>query len=261
MAGGYAVCESPVRGAFPLSETGLERSVQPAVPPYLTELIGRELETQAIGSLLATERLVTLTGIGGIGKTRLALQVAADRQGAFRDGVVFVDLAPLRDPTLVASAVLRRLNLTRGRRRSAVASLAGALRSAETLLVVDNCEHVVEACAELVHELLGVAPSMRVLATSRCPLDLPGEIAWRVPPLALPEPEAEVVLDDLASSAAVRLFVERARGVAPGFRLEAANADAVGDLCRAARGHPAGAAAGRGLGRHALGTGDSRAAE
>jgi non-specific serine/threonine protein kinase len=215
----------------------LERRVQ-TVPRYLTELIGRELEAHALGSLLATERLVTLTGMGGIGKTRLALRVAADRRGAFRDGVGFVDLAPLRDPGLVASALLRSLNLTRGRRQSAAEALAEALRSAHALLVLDNCEHVVEACAELAHELLGEAPSIRILATSRCPLDLPGEIAWRVPPLALPAREAEVRLDELATCAAVRLFVDRARGVAPGFRLDAANADAIADLCRQLEGIP-----------------------
>ncbi|MBV9357557.1 MAG: AAA family ATPase, partial [Chloroflexi bacterium] len=208
------------------------------VPPYLAGLIGREPETQAIGSLLATERLVTLTGIGGIGKTRLALQVVADRRGAFRDGVVFVDLAPLRDPTLVASAVLRALNLPRRRRRSAVESLADALRSAQALLVLDNCEHLVAACADLVHELLGEAPSIRVLATSRCPLDLPGEMAWRVPPLALPGPDARVPPEELTSYAAVRLFVERARGVAAGFQLDAANAAAVADLCQQLEGIP-----------------------
>jgi len=192
----------------------------------------------AASRLLATTRLLTLTGTGGVGKTRLALQVAAAQQTRYLDGVWLVELAGLGDPTLVPATVAAVLGVREQPGRPLVDTLAAALRGRRLLLVLDNCEHVVAACAALAQALLGAAPHLRLLATSRQSLGVAGEVDWRVPSLAAPDPRHPLPLEELAAYDAVQLFVERARGARPSFALTARNAAAVAQLCAGLDGIP-----------------------
>ncbi|MBI4728413.1 MAG: tetratricopeptide repeat protein [Acidobacteria bacterium] len=197
-----------------------------------TSFVGRARELAEVRALIATGRLVTLTGAGGSGKTRLAARLAAQVAGSFRTGVRMVDLAPLRDGALVVQAVADALDV-REEQAALLDTLAEALRSQDLLLVLDNCEHLVDATADLVRTLLGACPRLRVLATSRQPLGVAGEVAYRVPPLPVPEPGAPA-----GESDAVRLFCDRALAVHPGFRLTESNAPAVAEICRRLDGIP-----------------------
>ncbi|MDX6261147.1 MAG: hypothetical protein QOH84_2835 [Kribbellaceae bacterium] len=206
------------------------------LPAALTELVGRSEAVADIQSRLYSDRLVTLTGPGGVGKTRLAL-AAADGL-AFPDGVVLVELAAVAPDALdvggsLADAVQAALDL---RDSAGAGGLVAALEPLELLLVLDNCEHVVEAAAELVDELLAAAPGLRVLATSREPLGLTGEAVWSVPPLEVPAVSA--ALSDLRESSAVQLFVARAAAADRGFSLDEESAAAVSVLCRRLDGIP-----------------------
>ncbi len=186
-------------------------------------------------------RLVTLTGPGGVGKTRLALHVAQDLASAFADGIAFVALTPLTDPALVAPIVATALGVREAGDRSLTDSLADALRDRALLLVLDNFEQVL-AAAPLLAELLGACPLLTFLVTSRAPLHVSGEHLFPVPPLALPDPAGPP--EQVAEAEAVRLFVARARAADPAFALTAENAaSAAGDLPpprRFAAGHRAG---------------------
>jgi predicted ATPase/class 3 adenylate cyclase len=212
-------------------------SVPHNLPIQLTSFVGRERELAEIVTLLAAHRLVTLTGAGGCGKTRLALQAAADAQETFPDGVWLVELAPLSDPDLVPQAVAQALGVIDQPGQPLLTTLVNALRSRHLLLVLDNCEHLLDVSATLVETLLRGCPDLRVLATSRELLGASGEIAWRVPSLATPAPEVSTV-DQLRSTAAVQLLVERAGLVQPGFALTDANAAAVAQVCRRLDGMP-----------------------
>ncbi len=222
------------------------------IPAPLTPLIGRVAERAAVHAALAAARLVTLTGVGGTGKTRLALQVAREAadDARFPDGVAVVDLAPLRDPTLLAPTLARALGLPEQPALSPEAQLGRALRDRQALLVVDNLEHLLEE-APLLGRLLAAAPRLRVLATSRVLLRLYGEHEVRVPPLPLPAPaplgDARTGVDgadgargapDPAESEAVQLFVARARAVSPGFAPTGATLAAVSAICAALDGLP-----------------------
>jgi predicted ATPase/DNA-binding SARP family transcriptional activator len=205
------------------------------LPTELTEFTGREQELAEIASLLDGHRLVTLVGVGGVGKTRLALRVARDALGAFRDGCRLVELAPLRDPALVPLELARELGM-RPRADSATAAVAASLAGDAFLLVLDNCEHLLDAAGALVRALLEVAPAVRVLATSREPLRIPGEVVYDVPSLSFPH---EVVGPGEAETFdAVRLFADRAVLVRPGFALDDANTAAVATICRRLDGMP-----------------------
>jgi predicted ATPase/DNA-binding CsgD family transcriptional regulator len=198
-----------------------------ALPTPVSSFIGRERQLGEVEHLLASRRLVTLTGAGGCGKTRLALELAVRQREAFPHSVVFVPLAPLGDPSLVAAAVARALGIRESAGRSYREAVALALRGRELLLVLDNLEHLLDA-APLVAEWLAECRGRTVLATSRERLRLQGEQVYPVPPLSLPAaPDA-----DLGSSEALRLFVERARAVEPGFALTPENAAAVAEICR-----------------------------
>src|SRR2546422_3431958 len=175
-------------------------------PAQLTSFIGRERETAAVQELLQSTRLLTLTGAGGSGKTRLALEVASRVGTQYPDGVAWVELAPLSNPELVPHHVADALGVRRDGIRSAGDALLEALRDWEALLVLDNCEHLVEACARLTEALLRGCPRLRILATSREALGIGGERAWLVPALTLPEAGKRVTRAVAAGGEAVRLF-------------------------------------------------------
>ena len=206
------------------------------LPQPLTSFVGREHALATITDLLRTNRLVTLAGPGGCGKTRLALEVARGEVGAHPDGVWLVELASLTDPKLVPEDVAAVLNIREAADSSSAPALAAAIGAKHLLLVLDNCEHLVAACAELVEAILRACPRVRVLATSREPLGAPGERVWRVPSLA--RPTVRQPFDELARCESVSLFVERASAVAPGFALTQQNAGSIVAICRRLDGIP-----------------------
>jgi non-specific serine/threonine protein kinase len=207
------------------------------LPAHRVRLVGRERDLLvARGALLGTEgRLLTLTGTGGCGKTRLALELAAGVVSHFRDGVWLVELAALADQTLVPQAIVSALGVRERAGEPLNATLARVLADRECLLVLDNCEHVIGVCARLAGELLDHCPRLRVLAASREALRIAGEQTWRVPSLALPDPSAGP--DSLLQSAAVQLFVERAQGSLADFAA-APHAAAIAGICTRVDGLP-----------------------
>src|SRR5205809_5288145 len=207
-------------------------------PAQLTSFIGRERETAAVQQLLQGTRLLTLTGAGGSGKTRLALEVASRVGTQYPDGVAWVELAPLSNPELVPHHVADALGVRRDGIRAAGDALLEALRERDALLVLDNCEHLVEACARLAEALLRGCPRLRILATSREALGIGGERAWLVPALTLPDAGKPVTRAVAAESEAVRLFVERTHAVRPSLELIDANVAAMVQICRRLDGLP-----------------------
>jgi predicted ATPase/class 3 adenylate cyclase len=207
------------------------------LPAHPTRFIGRQREVAAIRERVLADRLVTLTGTGGAGKTRLALQVAADLVDEFADGVWLVEFGPVSDPAVVAQSVSSVLSLREEPGRPPLATLVDHVRSLHLLLLMDSCEHLVAACAELANALLRAAPRLHILATSRELLGISGEITWRVPALSLPPPPPPSV-ESLDQYEAVGLFVERARAANAGFRINSQNAAAVLEVCTRLDGIP-----------------------
>jgi len=207
------------------------------LPAQLTSFVGRRQNIDEIGRLLVTTRLLTLTGAGGCGKTRLALQVASGLIDDFRDGAWWVDLAPLSDPDLVTHSVASAFKVQEGPSRLLIDGLCDYLRSRHVLLVLDNCEHLIGACAQLAESLLLASPGSRILATSRESLGLPAETVWRVPSLSVPASLAAST-ETAEQSEAVGLFIDRATAVAPTVVLSEANASLVGAICRRLDGIP-----------------------
>jgi predicted ATPase/class 3 adenylate cyclase/DNA-binding CsgD family transcriptional regulator len=195
------------------------------LPVQLTSFVGRDSELTQLRELLAQNQVVTLTGAGGVGKTRLAIQVAAQMTGEFSDGVWLVDLAPITDPELVAVTVARALGLPDQPGRSTMDTVLRFVRDRQMLVVLDNCEHLLDASAELVVALLGSAPRLTVLATSREAIGVAGEVSWRVPSLSL-------------ADEAIELFTDRARHARPDFTLTDDNAATVGEICARLDGVP-----------------------
>jgi len=209
------------------------------LPIQLTSFIGRAREIAEVKRLLGAARLVTLTGSGGAGKTRLAVQVAADVVDGYLGGVWLAEFAPVADPALVPKTVSSALSVAEQPGRDMTETLVDALRPKTLLLLLDNCEHLLPACADMAAALLRACPQVRILATSREGLGVPGEILWRVPSLGVPEdlshlpPSEELVLYD-----AVRLFVDRAVAITPGFTVTSENAPAVAQVCQRLDGIP-----------------------
>ncbi|HLV81248.1 MAG TPA: tetratricopeptide repeat protein [Chthonomonadaceae bacterium] len=244
--------------APPPAPLAVVRTVAPArpvgcLPSPITSLVGREQEIAEIGAHLQSARLVTLTGMGGVGKTRLAIEAARQTGAEYADGVWFVDLAPLSDPALLAQAVAATFELPEEGERTLEETLLDHLHRQQSLLVMDNCEHLIAACARLADSLLRFCSRLRLLATSRQPLGLIGEVVFRVPVLALPPrpdaspparelarpgPEAQDGLALVMQYEAPRLFEERARQALPAFRITHDNAGTVGQICHHLDGIP-----------------------
>ncbi|RSM42697.1 LuxR family transcriptional regulator [Amycolatopsis balhimycina DSM 5908] len=208
------------------------------LPADTTSFVGRKREVGEVKHLLAEARLVTLTGVGGVGKTRLAVQTAAGLSRAFPDGVWLAELAGLEDPALVAHTVLEALGVPDETGRPAAVRLAGHVRDRRLLVILDNCEHLLDGCATLAHDLLRAAPGLRLLATSRERLALAGEHLWPVSPLPLPEPGCPLPGGGWLRYPALTLFAERAAAVVPGFAVTAENQDRVAEVCRLLAGIP-----------------------
>jgi predicted ATPase/DNA-binding CsgD family transcriptional regulator/Tfp pilus assembly protein PilF len=208
------------------------------LPAEPNSFVGRERDLAELALLLGEVRALTLCGPGGIGKTRLALRLACDLVPGFPGGAWLVELGDTEDPALVPLRVAAALGIRAEPGRPLAETLADALRPQRMVLILDTCEHVVAACATLVQQLLAGCPSLRLIATSREPLRVRGETAWRVPPLALPAQFRELSDQDMAEHEAIRLFAERAAAVRPGFALDAENTRAVVRLCRTLDGIP-----------------------
>ncbi|HZC18117.1 MAG TPA: AAA family ATPase, partial [Rubrobacteraceae bacterium] len=208
-------------------------------PGDRTSFIGREREVLEVKRLLAMTRLLTLTGAGGSGKTRLALKVARDLVGAYPEGVWLVELASLSEGELVPQAVASALGVREQPGRPLLETLEDALRATKALLVVDNCEHLIDAAARLTDALLSACPKLRILATSRESLGVEGETLWLVPPLSLPDPlRPPTTVEGAVGYEAVRLFLDRARSRLPAFKLTPQNTQAVVGICRTLDGIP-----------------------
>src|SRR5215203_1649399 len=208
------------------------------LPAPRSSFVGREREMEEVERQLAMTRLLTLTGVGGSGKTRLAVEVARDLLEAYPDGVWLVELAPLSEDVLVPKAMAEALGVPERPAEPLAEPLAEVLRDRQLLLILDNCEHLLEATSRLVDNLLDSCRHLRIMATSREAIGVEGEVRWLVPPLSVPEQgrtPSSVELEDYES---VRLFVERARGRDPSFSLSPKNAVAVTEICRRLEGIP-----------------------
>ncbi len=230
----FQLIAADLPSAFPALRS-LE-SVPNNLPVQLTSFVGRDREMAEVKRLLASTRLLTLTGMGGTGKTRLSLQVAADVGERFEDGVWLVEFATIEDPSLIVETVARALELRQEAERPLQATLTAFLRNKQLLLILDNCEHVVSACARLAETLLRSCPRLRILASSREPLAIAGETAWPVPPLSLPDHWRELsagpdAVERLTQYEAVRLFIERATIARPAFQVSNENVHLVAQIC------------------------------
>ena len=208
------------------------------LPVQLTSFIGREKEIADLKRLLKEERLVTLTGPGGTGKTRLSLQAAAELLGGFSDGVWLVELAPLAHPELIPGAILSALKLRDEPSQPPLDLLLEVLQARKLLLILDNCEHLIEACAQAAERLLRACPGVHILASSREALNITGERIFPLAALSLPDAKHLGQAGDLMAYESVRLFSERAAAVRPGFGLNAPNTPAVVQICRRLDGIP-----------------------
>nr|MBA3472253.1 AAA family ATPase [Rubrobacter sp.] len=234
-AGKLPAAPSPATGRLSGEFLG---SSQHNLPVSLTSFVGRERALVEAKRSLSMTQLLTLTGAGGCGKTRLALEMARDLVSTYPHGVWLVELASLSDPTLAPRAVAAALGVREQPDRSLTQTLCNYLGSRQTLLVLDNCEHLIDAAAHLTEALLRTCPKLCVLATSREPLSISGEAVSPVPPLSLPDADAELTVEGLMRCEAVRLFEERARSRLPAFELTPENARAVARICRKLDGIP-----------------------
>lgn len=218
------LCHPDLHNDFPPLRTANIAAAR-NLPVQLSSFVGRKAEMGEIRAALGGNRLVTLTGAGGTGKTRLAVQIAAEIAAEFADGVWFVDLAPVTDPDVVPVTAARAMGLPNQPGRQAIDVLVRFVRDRRMLVVLDNCEHLLDSSAELIITLLGACPALTLLATSREPIGVTGELSWRVPSLSL-------------ADEAIELFADRARRIKPEFSVTAGNAGAVSEICRRLDGLP-----------------------
>jgi predicted ATPase/class 3 adenylate cyclase/DNA-binding CsgD family transcriptional regulator len=218
------LCHPDVVNEFPPLRVP-KAAISQRLPAQLTSFVGRQEQLTQVRELLSENRLLTLTGAGGAGKTRLAIEVAGQLTGEFSDGVWYVDLAPITDPELVPLTVARELGLPDQPGRSTMETLTRFIADRQMLVVLDNCEHLLDASASLTNALLGAAAGLTLLATSREPIGVAGEVSWRVPSLSL-------------ADEAIELFTDRARRARPDFTLIADNATTVGEICARLDGLP-----------------------
>jgi len=233
----FQVVHSDLPADFPLLKS-LSARPNNNLPVQLTSFVGRTREIAEVKRLLGDARIVTLTGSGGAGKTRLALQVAAEVLDGYPDGVWLAEFAPIADSALVPKTVAIALDVPEQPGRDMLETLVDALRPKALLLVLDNCEHLVAPCANFAVALLRGCPLVRLLATSREGLGVPGEALWRVPSLSLPDARRLPPPEDLVLYDAVRLFVDRAMATAPEFTVTSENAPAVAQVCQRLDGIP-----------------------
>jgi predicted ATPase/DNA-binding CsgD family transcriptional regulator len=222
----------------PLSPLARDDAPPRNLPSQLTSFVGRERELAELGGVLADARLVTLTGAGGCGKTRLALQAAAEYLDRFPDGAWWIDLAPLAEPGLVGAAIAEPLGVRPLPGLTELQAVCGLLASRRALVLLDNCEHLLDACAEAAEALVQAGEGVTVLATSRAPLGPSGEVEWRVPSLSLPELRPTEPSERIRASDAVRLFIERAVSARRGFAVTGDNSAAVARICADVDGIP-----------------------
>jgi predicted ATPase/class 3 adenylate cyclase len=208
------------------------------LPVQLTSFVGREKEIEEIKQEITKHRLVTLTGSGGTGKTRLSLQIAAEVLDQYPDGVWFIELAPLADPDLIPHTILGAFHFGEQAGKTPLQVLEEQLKHKKLLLILDNCEHVIKASAKLAHVLLSSAPEIKILASSRETLGVRGELAWRVPSLTLPDPKLLPEVEQLTQYESVRLFIERALLVQPRFKVDQISAPAIAQICSRLDGIP-----------------------
>jgi predicted ATPase/class 3 adenylate cyclase len=232
----YQVQHPSLRASFPALRS-LEATPN-NLPQQVTSFIGRDREKVEVGDLLAKHRLVMLQGAGGIGKSRLSLQVAADLMDEFPDGVWLVELAALTDARLVPQAIASVLGVKEEAGYPVVDALVKAIADRRLLLILDNCEHLVEACAQIARQVLNAGPLVRILASSREPLHVAGEAIFPLQPLAVPDPYGSFKRQALEGYAAARLFIERASAAQPTFAVSDDNAMAVAGICQRLDGIP-----------------------
>jgi non-specific serine/threonine protein kinase len=219
-------------------ETILGDEVLSNLPIELTSFVGREAEVGEVAGLLNDARLVTLTGVGGVGKSRIALHVAAAALDQYRDGVWLVELGALSDPELIPKQVAVAMGVQEQADRPIATTLVEVASHKEVLLVLDNCEHLIEGVAVLAEELLRSCPGVRLLATSREPLGVSGETVWTLPPMSVPSVDIDPDPDHLGAIESIRLFIDRARLADREFSLSADNAAACAEICRRLDGVP-----------------------
>ena len=232
----YQVLHPQLRQDFPALRS-LEGTPN-NLPQQVTTFVGRKREQSEARAALRKARLLTLSGIGGLGKTRLSLQIAADVIGDFPDGVWFVEFAPIADERLVPQAVATVLGVKEETGRPVIEALIKHVRDRRLLLVLDNCEHLVYACAELANQLLQAGAGVKILASSREHFNIAGETAYTVPPLSVPKPDGRMSAATILECEAVHLFIERAMAVQPTFTLTDQNAPAVVEICQRLDGIP-----------------------
>jgi predicted ATPase len=229
---------SPAAATRPSSREARAASPQHNLPIQLTSFVGRTDELATTRTMLSEARLLTLTGPGGSGKTRLALELAGTVLDQFPDGVWLVELAPLAEQALIVPAIAAVLQVREDPGRPLLTTLTTYLRERQPLLLLDNCEHLIDACAQVATTLLQACPRLRILATSREPLGVAGEVFFRVPTLATPDPHQLPPLDQVLGYPAVQLFVERARTVQSAFEVTKTNAPPLAQVCARLDGIP-----------------------
>jgi non-specific serine/threonine protein kinase len=209
-----------------------DKALHSNLPESVTSFVGRERELAEVSELLESHRLLTLTGTGGVGKTRLAMRAAAAKLADYRDGVWLVELAALRDPDLVPQAAIAAIGLKEQPGKRLTQSLTEHLQPRHALLILDNAEHLIAACAELADAIVRHCPNVTIVVTSRERLGVPGEVTYRVPSLSVPDPTSVATAHDVLDYESVRLFRERARLHVPHFTVTNENTPAVANICR-----------------------------